>query len=146
MFPSILLEPDLKNSFQAEPGRSKAISSSTAGSLWLFGCQVCPQGHQCSLGRKQSRATSSARRLDCKVVLKLGFGEFVLFPERALDSRINHANPAMCNVFYQWKNRDQVASRCEQIQRNAWTWKIISKFPRSTCHMGLAIGKAVHLG
>lgn len=84
--------------------------------------------------------------LDFNFFLHFNFGGFVLFSEKALDSCINHANPAMCNVFYQWKNRNWMASSCEQTQCKAWAWKIISTFPKPTRHAGLVNGKAVHLG
>lgn len=42
IFPSILLESDLKNSFLEKSGRVKGISFYTLGRVWLFGCQICP--------------------------------------------------------------------------------------------------------
>lgn len=108
----------------------------TPGSLWKETCQV-------DLRFLHAWFVCG---LDFNFFLTLILGGFVLFPEKALDSCISHANPAMCNVFYQWKNRNWMASSCEQTQCKAWAWKIISAFPKPTRHARLVNRKAVHLG
>lgn len=133
--------------------RAGVSSPQTIARIRLFRCQGCPYQHRSvSLRRKHVRQTSDF----CKPGLFVGriltfflnfnFGGFVLFSEKASDSGIDHANPAMCNVFHQWKNKNWTASSCEHTQGSARAWKSISTLPnplaarvreRKGCSLGI---------